>query len=121
MAKPAEVRAKVRKHYVFDRLSLEQAAKLAGVTYSTAKRWKTKAEETGDGWDKLFDNTGLVVDISHGVPSVLSNQSIQPVTLLLQRWNRRATSIWLFTAFCPGCRVGSVPHPTIRFACGCAV
>ena len=31
MAKPANVRAKCRKHYVFDRFSLEQAAKLAEV------------------------------------------------------------------------------------------
>ena len=53
MAKPTAIRAKVRKHYAFDRLSLEQAAKLAGVTYSTAKRWKTQAASEGDDWDKL--------------------------------------------------------------------
>lgn len=53
MAKPADVRAKVRKHYVFDRLSLEQAAKLATVAYTTAKRWKEKAYNDGDDWDKV--------------------------------------------------------------------
>ena len=47
MAKGAEVRSQVRKHFVFDRLSLEQAAKLAGVAYSTAKRWKDQAAQEG--------------------------------------------------------------------------
>ncbi|MFZ6872856.1 DUF1804 family protein [Undibacterium sp. Di27W] len=59
MAKPADVRAKVRKHYVFDRLSLEQAAKLASVAYATARRWKEKALETGDDWDKLKSASAL--------------------------------------------------------------
>lgn len=59
MAKPAETRAKVRKHYVFDRLSLEQAAKLAGVAYTTAKRWKKKAATDGDDWDKLKSASAL--------------------------------------------------------------
>jgi hypothetical protein len=53
MAKGADVRAKVRKHYVFDRLSLEQASTLAGVAYTTAKRWKSSAEADGDDWDKV--------------------------------------------------------------------
>lgn len=59
MAKPAETRAKVRKHYVFDRLSLEQAATLAGVAYTTAKRWKDRAKEDGDDWDKLKSASAL--------------------------------------------------------------
>lgn len=53
MAKSAEVRALVRKHYVFDRLSLEQAAKMAGITYNTSRRWKEKAAAEGDDWDRL--------------------------------------------------------------------
>lgn len=53
MAKPPALRVKLRKHYAFDRLSLEQAAKLSSVTYSTAKRWKDQAAEQGDDWDKL--------------------------------------------------------------------
>ncbi|MDO8180168.1 MAG: DUF1804 family protein [Undibacterium sp.] len=59
MAKPAAIRTKLRKHYVFDRLSLEQASKLAGVTYSTAKRWKDKAIAEGDDWDKLKNASAL--------------------------------------------------------------
>jgi len=59
MAKSAEVRAQVRKHYVFDRLSFEQAAKLAGVAYTTARRWKDKAAAEGDDWDKLRTASAL--------------------------------------------------------------
>jgi len=53
MAKGADVRALVRKHYVFDLLSLEQAATMANVAYTTAKRWKDKALAEGDDWDKV--------------------------------------------------------------------
>jgi hypothetical protein len=53
MAKPANVRAKLKKHYAFDRLSLDQAAKLCDVAYGTARRWKDKAAQEGDDWDKL--------------------------------------------------------------------
>jgi transposase len=53
MAKSADVRVLVRKYYVFDRLSLEQAAKLGGVAYTTAKRWKDKAADEGDDWEKV--------------------------------------------------------------------
>lgn len=53
MAKSEETRALLRKHYVFDRLSLEQAAKLTDVSYTTAKRWKERAAEAGDDWDKV--------------------------------------------------------------------
>lgn len=53
MAKPTATRALVRKHYVFDRMSLEQSAKLSAISYATAKRWKDKAALTGDDWDKV--------------------------------------------------------------------
>ncbi|VVE59809.1 DNA-binding protein [Pandoraea captiosa] len=52
MAHPKEIRDKVRRHYVFDRLSLEVAAVSAGVAYGTARRWKTDAAAAGDDWDK---------------------------------------------------------------------
>lgn len=78
MAKPAEVRAKVRKHYVFDRLSLEQAAKLAGVTYSTAKRWKNKALDTGDDWDKVKSASALAGgDIEQLSQQILTEMLVQ--------------------------------------------
>ncbi|MBA5605848.1 DUF1804 family protein [Duganella sp. FT3S] len=53
MAKSAEIHALVRRHYIFDRLSLEQAAGMANVAYTTAKRWKEKAAAAGDDWDKV--------------------------------------------------------------------
>lgn len=59
MAKSADVRALVRKHYVFDRLSLEQSASMANIAYTTAKRWKDKAAADGDDWDKLRSATAL--------------------------------------------------------------
>lgn len=78
MAKPAEVRAKVRKHYVFDRISLEQAAKLADVTYSTAKRWKTKAAEDGDDWDKVKSASALAGgDIEQLSQQILTEMLVQ--------------------------------------------
>ncbi len=59
MAKPAETRAKVRKHFVFDRLSLEQSARLVDVAYTTAKRWKEQALASGDDWDKVKSASAL--------------------------------------------------------------
>ncbi|WP_176317186.1 DUF1804 family protein [Burkholderia vietnamiensis] len=52
MAYPKEVRDKVRRAYVFDRLSLEVAALKSGVNSSTARRWKDDARAAGDDWDK---------------------------------------------------------------------
>jgi hypothetical protein len=59
MAKSADVRALVRKHYVFDRISLEQAASLVNVAYTTAKRWKSQAAAEGDDWDKVRSASAL--------------------------------------------------------------
>ncbi|RQY36518.1 DUF1804 family protein [Burkholderia stagnalis] len=52
MAYPKEVRDKVRRAFVFDRLSLEVAALKSGVNSSTARRWKDDARAAGDDWDK---------------------------------------------------------------------
>lgn len=52
MAHPPEVRDKVRRAYVFDRLSLEVAALKCGVSYGTASRWKAQAAQVGDDWEK---------------------------------------------------------------------
>lgn len=53
MAYPQAVRDELRELYVFERLSLEMAAKQVGISIATARRWKFSAEETGDNWDKL--------------------------------------------------------------------
>ncbi|MDN8050332.1 DUF1804 family protein [Burkholderia multivorans] len=52
MAYSKEVRDKVRRAFVFDRLSLEVAALKSGVNYSTARRWKDDARAAGDDWEK---------------------------------------------------------------------
>ena len=78
MAKPADVRAKVRKHYVFDRLSLEQAAKLGSIAYTTAKRWKEKAKASGDDWDRLKSASALAGgDIEQLSQQILTKMLVQ--------------------------------------------
>lgn len=52
MAHDKATRDKVRSAFVFDRLTLEVAAMKAGVSYGTARRWKTDARAAGDDWDK---------------------------------------------------------------------
>lgn len=44
---------RLRRAYVFDNLSLDKASLLINVSYATAQRWKTKAKEDGDDWDKV--------------------------------------------------------------------
>lgn len=53
MAHSPEIRDRVRRLYVFERLGLEMAALQCGVSMSTAGRWKREAETAGDDWDKL--------------------------------------------------------------------
>ncbi|OHX21230.1 DUF1804 family protein [Chromobacterium sphagni] len=53
MAHTPETRDKVRRLYVFDRISLEVAAMQCGVSMSAASRWKRESADTGDDWDKV--------------------------------------------------------------------
>ncbi|WP_315383530.1 DUF1804 family protein [Microvirgula aerodenitrificans] len=53
MAHSPEIRDRVRRLYVFERLGLEMAALQCGVSMSTAGRWKREAQDAGDDWDKL--------------------------------------------------------------------
>lgn len=78
MAKSAEVRSLVRKHYVFDRLSLEQASKLGGVAYSTAKRWREQAAQEGDDWDKVKSAATLASgDVEQLAQQILTEMLVQ--------------------------------------------
>jgi hypothetical protein len=52
MAHGPEVKQAVRAAYIFDRLTVEQAAERAEVGVATARRWKTQATALGDDWDK---------------------------------------------------------------------
>lgn len=71
MAHDEKTKAYVRRYYVFDCLTLEQAAEKAGVSYNTARRWKKEAEARGDNWDTVRDaNTmasGKVEDVARGM------------------------------------------------------
>lgn len=53
MAHDQSTRAQVRAAYVHEHLPLEAAAARAGVAPGTAARWKRKAREAGEDWDKL--------------------------------------------------------------------
>lgn len=55
MAHTPEIKALVRKYYVFDRLTLEQAAQKASVSLNTARRWRQDADKSGDNWEKARD------------------------------------------------------------------
>ena len=71
MAHEPKVKTTVRKHYVFDRFTLEQSAQKAGVSFGTARRWKAEAEKAGDDWDKARDVQimagGEIADISQSL------------------------------------------------------
>jgi len=71
MAHDEKTKADVRRYYVFDCLTLEQAAEKAKVSYNTARRWKKEAEARGDNWDTVRDaNTmasGKVEDVARGM------------------------------------------------------
>ncbi|UOO93592.1 DUF1804 family protein [Vitreoscilla stercoraria] len=53
MAHPKQTRTKLRQAYVFDQYSLEIAALNVGVSFATARRWKSEAKDSGDDWDKV--------------------------------------------------------------------
>ncbi|MDP8171537.1 DUF1804 family protein [Pasteurella skyensis] len=71
MAFDPKIKAYVRRHYVFDRLTLEQSADKAGVSFGTARRWKREAETNGDDWEKARDIQVMagseIEDISKGL------------------------------------------------------
>lgn len=78
MAKSGEVRALVRRLYVFDRLSLEMAASQAGVAYTTAKRWRTHAQDEGDDWEKLRSASSLAGgDVEQLSQQILTEMLVQ--------------------------------------------
>lgn len=71
MAHDPKTKQTVRKHYVFDRFTLEQSAQKAGVSFGTARRWKSEAANAGDDWDKARDVQimagGELTDISQSL------------------------------------------------------
>lgn len=71
MAHDEKTKACVRRYYVFDLLTLEQAAEKADVAYNTARRWRKDAKRQGDDWDKVRDahtvSGGRVEDVARGM------------------------------------------------------
>lgn len=59
MAHPRLKRSEVRRRYVLDRQPLTGAAKIAGISYETARAWKRQALERGDDWDKARESEVL--------------------------------------------------------------
>lgn len=52
MARNQEKHDAVRRSFIIDRVNLKTSAQLHGVPQATAARWKVKAKERGDCWDK---------------------------------------------------------------------
>lgn len=59
MAHPQEARITLRAEYLKG-LPIELAAEKAGISPSTARRWKDRAAQAGDDWDK-FQRAALLV------------------------------------------------------------
>lgn len=51
MAHSRDRKTQLRRLYVTDRQPLKAAAKMARVSYSTARAWKERAWQLGDDWD----------------------------------------------------------------------
>ena len=59
MAHATDKLAAVRAAYVTRRLPIAPAARLAGVPESTARSWKSRAEQAGDDWDRAREAAAL--------------------------------------------------------------
>lgn len=74
MAHPPEIRAKVRAAYVHDRMPLEAAAERHGISYPTARRWKSDAENNGDDWERARSAARLAGDgVQHVAQMILED------------------------------------------------
>lgn len=94
MAHPQKTRDGLRRTYVHDRMSLDVAATMWGVSYATAQRWKRTAAAAGDDWDKqqtaqLISGggiedvarqvlTGLVMQFQATMEAVQTDTDIKP-------------------------------------------
>lgn len=80
MAHDKATKDSVRKMYIFDHLSLDNAARLAGISYATAQRWKRTALVNGDDWDKQQSAQTL----SGGTPESVARQILAGVLIMYQ-------------------------------------
>lgn len=77
MARNQEKHDAVRRSFVIDRINLKAAAELHGVPAPTAARWKVKAKEKGDCWEKARSASRL----AQGGIGDLSIQVLEDFTL----------------------------------------
>lgn len=77
MTKKQEKLESVRRSFVVERLNLKTAAELHNVPQATAARWKAKAKEKGDCWDKARSASRL----AQGGIGDLSIQVLEDFTL----------------------------------------
>lgn len=77
MTRKQEKLEAIRRSFVVDRLNLKTAAELHDVPPATAARWKVKAKEKGDCWDKARSASRL----AQGGIGDLSIQVLEDFTL----------------------------------------
>ncbi len=83
MAHGKDTIAAVRAAYVHERLPLEMAASRVGVSPGTATRWKRKAKDAGEDWDKLRAACLLAGDGVEAVArQMLADYVVQHKTLM---------------------------------------
>lgn len=85
MAHPPETRAAVRAAYIYQRLTLVDAAGQAGVTDGVARAWKRSAAATGDDWDAARAAAGLSREGQLAVATAV----LEDFVLLFQSSTRR--------------------------------
>jgi len=77
MARNQDKHDAIRRSFVIDRVNLKAAAELHKVAPATAARWKVKAKEKGDCWDKARSASRL----AQGGIGDLSIQVLEDFTL----------------------------------------
>ncbi|MGR9014158.1 MAG: DUF1804 family protein [Gammaproteobacteria bacterium] len=80
MAYSTEKVQAVRSLFVYERLSLPEAASRHNVSYSAAQMWKKKAKAAGDDWDKARNASRLTA----GGLGDMTNQLMEDFALLFQ-------------------------------------
>lgn len=73
MAHSSQTQRNVRNGYVNEQLDLKLVASMHGVSYGTARNWKTKAKDEGDNWDTARNSMLL----AQGGKKELMNQVLE--------------------------------------------
>lgn len=76
MAHPPELRSALRAAYVHERLNMDMAADKVGVSYATARRWKSDAENEGDDWEKARSVARISADGMQTVAQMLASDFV---------------------------------------------